>query len=174
MRWSRRNSRLLEVFGWLGLEGAQSFACLTLMEEEGLWPDGLLDAMIPKSLVLIGSGVQLDLESWFRYCHSRFSVLVGNTVLLRPGIPLPWTLRNHCLVSWILMYTSLQLMLSNPLIWWTGGFWTASSVVWGCLVGFVMPILSTMPMLGCASSFPVGLDRHGPGMGGFLRVALSA
>ena len=46
-------------FGWLGLEGAQSFACLTLMEEEGLWPDGLLDAMIPKSLVLIGSGVQL-------------------------------------------------------------------------------------------------------------------
>ena len=34
-----------------------------------------------------------------------------------------------------------------------------------------MPILNTTPMLGSALSFPVGLERLGLGMVGFLKVA---
>ena len=134
----------------------------TLVEEEGVWPDGLLDtyiAMIPKAdgdstplgqrplcvlpiaYRLWASVRLLHLGEWLGLgCLTLFSALAGGVVPLRPGILRLLIVRNPCLVPWILMSISLWRMSSSPFIPLIGVFWTTSLAVWGCLDGFVMPI----------------------------------
>ena len=101
---------------------------LRLVEEQGIWPEGLLDAyiaLIPKSdgdatplgqrplcvLPVVNriwaSARMMQLEPWFRSWvpESVFSAGGGGAVLLMPGIPLLWTLKNALLVVLMLMST---------------------------------------------------------------------
>ena len=165
----------------------------TLVEEEGVWPDGLLDAyiaMIPKAdgdstplgqrpLCVLPIAYRfwasvrlLHLGEWFKSWvpESVFSAGRG-AVRLRPGILRLLTSKNPCLVLWILMFISLWRMSSNPLIRLIGVSWITSLVGWGCLVGFGMPILNTMLELGSALSSLAGLGKLGLEMVGSLRVA---
>ena len=104
----------------------------TLVEEEGVWPDGLLDAYIATISKadgdstplgqsrcvsfrwLIDSGLRLGLVTWrlgFGLgCLILFSVLVKGGALLSLGILLLWILKNAWLVFWILMFISLFRM----------------------------------------------------------------
>ena len=91
-------------------------------------------------------------------------VVVG---LLRPGIPLLWTLRRFSLASASLMITSLLLTWLSPLTRLIVVFWIWFLVVWSFLSGFVWLFLSFMLTFASGLSVLVVLVRFGPEMGYF-------
>ena len=113
---------------------------LSLVEDTGVWPDGLLDAykaMIPKTdgdATPLVSVLPVVYRIWHLlvWCSLRIgsslgflirsSVLVEVVGRLRLGMLLLLILRRFLLALPILMFTSLLLMLSNHLILLIGGF----------------------------------------------------
>ena len=165
---------------------------LTKVEDLGVWPDGLLDAyitMIPKTdgdatplgqrplcvLPIVyrvwASARMGQLEDWFKSWvpDSVFSagVVVDRS---RLGFLLLLILKRSFLVLLIPMSTFSLLMLLSLLTRWIGVFWIGYCLVLVFLAGFVMLILSTMLMFGCALSLHLALVSPGLGMEVFLRV----
>ena len=184
--WGWREFKALPVAWFDGLA-----AIFTLVEEEGVWPDGLLDAyvaMIPKSggfctplgqrplCVLpiayrLWASVRLNqLEPWFeswvpRSVFSagggRGSVEAWYATALDLEESLSGALDSDVHILWP--------MLLNHLTRWIGVFLTMFLVVWSCLLGFGMRILSIMPGFGYGSNSLVAMVRAGLGMGAFRR-----
>ena len=157
--WGWRELKVLPVAWFDGLA-----RILAKVEEFGIWPDGLLDAyiaMIPKvdgdatplgqrplSVLPVvhriwASARMVQLEPWFRSWVPPcvFSAGVG-VVLFKLGLLRRLILRRSYPVLLRVMYIFLLLMLLSLLILLTGVFWIACLVVWVCLVGFGMRILS--------------------------------
>ena len=116
--WGWRELKVLLVSWYDGLA-----RILSLVEDTGIWPDGLLDAyitMIPETDGDATSTAFGPLHAWDRLKGLGFLslslVLVVVVVQLRPGIPLLLILRRFFLVLLILMSTFLLLMLSSHLI----------------------------------------------------------
>ena len=108
---------------------------LILVEDTGIWPDGLLVAyiaMIPKT---DGDGTRLG-QRPLSVLPIVFSLMIGSSLgflirfsalvvvlgRLRLGVPLLLLLRRFLLVLPILMFISLLLMLSSLLILLIGRF----------------------------------------------------
>ena len=107
------------------------------VEQDGVWPKGLLDAytaMIPKSdgvatscvfsLLSVGFGLLFDLPilgiGLLLGFHGRSSVLEKGVVLFKHGIRLLLILKNLFLGLLILVYIFLLVALLSPLILLTG------------------------------------------------------
>ena len=158
-------------------------AIFTLVEEEGVWPDGLLDAyiaMIPKAdgdstplgqrpLCVLPITERLwasarlgHLEEWFRSWvpGSVFSAGGGHSSVeawYSTALDIEGSL-SGVLDSDVHI---LSLMLSSPLILLTVVFWIISSVGWGCRGGLDMLILNIMLRLALGLSSLVGLVSAG-------------
>ena len=158
----------------------------------GVWPDGLLDAyiaMIPKTdgdatplgqrplsvlpvVYRIWASARMgQLDGWFKSWvpdsvfsagGGRGSVEAWYTSALDIEEVLSGAADSHVHL--------LLLMLLSLLTRWIGVFWIGYCLVLGFLAGFVMLILSTMLMFGCALSLHLALVSPGLGMGVFLRV----
>ena len=174
----KATSSSLDGWGWrefkaFPLSWFDSLArILRLVEEQGIWPDGLLDAyiaMIPKSdgdatplgqrplcvLPVVyrmwASARMLQLEHWFRSWvpDSVFSAGRGGSQFCGCLVyHCFWILRSALLVARIRMCTSWLLMWSNLLTQLIVGSWIGCLAVWGCLPGLDMSTLSIMLMLG--------------------------
>ena len=118
---------------------------LMMVEEEGIWPEGLLDAyiaMIPKSdgaeaFVCVACGLQGLGICQDDAARALVQVFVA---LLMPDVPRLWTLRNALLKG---VDADVHLFVADVVKSFdtvdkgsSTGFWVA----WGCLLGFGMPI----------------------------------
>ena len=147
---------------------------LVVVEEVGIWSEGLLDAhfalipevgrgaaplgqrtlcVLPIVYSMWASARMVQLEDWIKsWVPDSVSVLVGVGAPLKPGVPLPLTLKRCLLVLFLLMCMYSWLMWMKSLIRLIEGFWIGFLVVWGCLFGFDPLIFSIMLMFGCVSS----------------------
>ena len=183
--WGWKELKVLPV-SWFD----QLARILTLVEDNGVWPDGLLDAyitMIPKtdgdatplgqrplSLLPVvyriwASSRMVQLEGWFKsWVPDSVVVVVG---LLKLGILLLWILRKFFQVLLIPMFTFLLLMSLRALILLIGVFLMLFLVVLGCLAGFVMLTLSIMLMFAYGLNLQQALVSPGLVIVVFPRVA---
>ena len=166
-------------------------AILRLVEESGVWPDGVLDAfmvMIPKTegnatplgqrpLSVLSTVCRLwatvRLEHPQAWCDSWLPQSVFSTGKGRSSVD-AWystSLDREEAISSLLMCICLSLMWLNLSILLTAISSTVSSHLWVFLAGFVMLILSVMPECGPGSSWLLVLGSFGPGMVVFPRDA---
>ena len=166
--WGWRELKVLPVAWFHSLA-----RILAKVEEFGVWPDGLLYAyitMIPKvdgdatplgqrplSVLPVvyriwASARMVQLEPWFRL----FLVLGVGVVLFKLGLLRRLILRRSYPVLLRVMFIFLLLTLLSLSILLIGVFWIVCLVVWVCLVGFGIRILSFIHWFVCGLNLLLG------------------
>ena len=164
---------------------------LTLVEDNGVWPDGLLDAnrtMIPKtdgdatplgqrplSVLLVVYGIwassrMIQLEGWFKSWVPDSVFSAGGRGSVEAWKTSAFDIEEVLSGSVDSQNIFLLLRTTRALILLIGVFLMLFLVVLGCLAGFVMLILSIMLMFVYDLSLLLALVNLGLVMVVFLRV----